>query len=138
MRTTSRQAPGNDPCCGGRRAGPARPCLRSGSAAASASPCSCLLPGPPPGGKVSRLPGGDVAAPGCELAFPGRLCWLQAALRMPTLPGPLQSSLPTPLWSFPRDRLSLRLVLPYKAVCLKSGKPIGVPNQASPYFNGVP
>lgn len=51
---------GGDPCAADGRAAP--PCARSGCAAASASRCSCPMPGPPPGGKVSRPPGGNVAA----------------------------------------------------------------------------
>lgn len=64
---------------------PARPCLRSGWAATSASRSSCPQPGPPPGGKVSRLPGGKFAALGCELAFLCRPWWLSAPRRIPTV-----------------------------------------------------
>ena len=54
-KSSQRRGAGQLPCSGGRR-GPAWPCLRSGSAAASASCSSCLQPGPTPGRQVSPFP----------------------------------------------------------------------------------
>ena len=53
--SSQRRGAGQLPCSGGQR-GPAWPCLRSGSAAASASRSSCLQPGPTPGRQVSPFP----------------------------------------------------------------------------------